>query len=206
MSARPGYTLIEFLVVIGILVLAVGSILAFLTSSLKGSNQANVTIEVKQNGQAILDALERSIRKANSAAAITGTDLPIDSQTGVRASSGVNLAITNENSIYIACFDHVSSPAANGWIGVANVANGTLTSTASNYKAVSNTDVTSGVDIYDSTAPIDNPTGCKISVISQSDPDIVSIAFTANQGVGAPSRKDFSANAKFQTTISLRQY
>jgi len=56
-NLSKGFTLIELLVVLGILVIGVGSTLLFLTSILRGTNQANVTAEVKQNGQAILDSL-----------------------------------------------------------------------------------------------------------------------------------------------------
>src|SRR3989344_4232759 len=65
--SKNGFTLLEFLVVIGLLSLTIGSILLFLTSVLKGTNQANVTSEVKQNGQVVLDALESQIRKATDA-------------------------------------------------------------------------------------------------------------------------------------------
>src|SRR3990170_7948701 len=62
-----GFTLLEFLVVIGLLSITIGSILLFLTSVLKGTNQANITSEVKQNGQVILDTLESQIRNASDA-------------------------------------------------------------------------------------------------------------------------------------------
>src|SRR3990167_9169606 len=62
-----GFTLLEFLVVIGLLSITIGSILLFLTSVLKGTNQANITSEVKQNGQVVLDTLESQIRNATDA-------------------------------------------------------------------------------------------------------------------------------------------
>src|SRR3989344_5912333 len=65
--SRKGFTLLEFLVVIGLLSITIGSILLFLTSVLKGTNQANITSEVKQNGQVVLDTLESQIRNATDA-------------------------------------------------------------------------------------------------------------------------------------------
>ncbi len=59
-----GFTLIELIVVMGILALVVGAITLFISSVLKGSNQAKITAEVKQNGQVTLDSLERQIRGA----------------------------------------------------------------------------------------------------------------------------------------------
>jgi len=193
---RRGYTLIEFVVVLGLLVLAIGSTLAFLTNSLRSSNQANVTSEVKQNGQIVLDSLERQIRNANSASQISL--LPSG------ASSGVNLSITGGKAIYIACF--TTTGTTNGWIGIASVSSGTDTSILGNYRAVTNTDTISGVDVSDTVSP----PGCNLSVTSATpgtaNPDVVLISFTLNQGISAPSRQDFKANARFQTTISLRKY
>src|SRR3989338_2133305 len=76
-EVKRAFTLIEFLVVLGILALVVGSITLFLTSVLKGTNQANVLSEVKQNGQATLDSLERQIRGAVDAEAVDSNHLKI---------------------------------------------------------------------------------------------------------------------------------
>src|SRR3989304_7645043 len=103
---RHGFTLIELLVVLGILVTAVGATLLFLTNVLKGTNQANVTAEVKQNGQAVLDLLEKQIRGATAAVEITPNG----------SSSGVNITKTDGNSLYIACFNSIASPSSNGWM------------------------------------------------------------------------------------------
>src|SRR3989344_764838 len=69
-AKRRGFTLVELLVVLGILSATVGSTLLFLTSTLKGSNQASIVAEVKQNGQVTLDLLEREVRGANNAALV----------------------------------------------------------------------------------------------------------------------------------------
>src|SRR3989304_4430925 len=108
-----GFTLIELLVVLGILAAAVGATLIFLTSVLKGTNQANVTAEVKQNGQVVLDSLEKQVRGATAAVFIAPTG----------SLSGVNLTKTDGNSLYVVCFD--STLTSNGWIGVADVPPGT---------------------------------------------------------------------------------
>src|SRR3990170_6397749 len=78
-----GFTLIELLVVLGILAAAVGASMIFLTSVLKGTNQANVTAEVKQNGQAVLDSLEKQIRGALDARLLTGSDIPSGSSNAL---------------------------------------------------------------------------------------------------------------------------
>ncbi len=196
-STKSGFTLVELLVVLGILTLTVGSSLLFLTSVLKGTNQANIISEAKQNGQSTLDSLDRQIRNAtNAQAMISGGTPPLNLPAG--ASSGVALTISGNQSLYIVCFNSVAGT-SNGWIGTASLAPGTSPS-LSDFKAVTNIDTISGADV----------SSCNIAVTSFSvgaiSPPIVAINFTMNQGINAPSRKDFLANSKFQTTISLRNY
>src|SRR3972149_7132871 len=149
-----GFTLIELLVVLGILVTAVGATLLFLTNVLKGTNQANVTAEVKQNGQAVLDLLEKQIRGAIAAVEIAPNG----------SSSGVNITKTDGNSLYIACFNSIASPPSNGWIGVADVPPGTDINTA--YESITNRDTISGVDI--TCTPTDPPNNLGFKVIPTS--------------------------------------
>src|SRR3989304_9968988 len=100
-----GFTLIELLVVLGILAAAVGATLIFLTNVLKGTNQANVTAEVKQNGQAVLDSLEKQIRGAINA-------------SGGDSGKYINLTRDGLEPFHIKCFlDGLPPKSANGWIG-----------------------------------------------------------------------------------------
>ena len=186
---RYGFTLIELLVVLGILAAAVGATLIFLTSVLKGTNQANVTAEVKQNGQVVLYSLEKQIRNAT------------DAQPSVSfsfASDHIILTRPNSPPLHIACFPPYPSvnPTINGWIGVGQDPGMSV----SNYTTVTNQDTVAGVSITD----------CDLTVTLASagslSPPIVKISFVVSQGVSAPSRQDFVANAKFETTISLRNF
>src|SRR3989344_5153439 len=170
-----GFTLIELLVVLGILAAAVGASMIFLTSVLKGTNQANVTAEVKQNGQVVLDSLEKQIRGATAAVSIVPNG----------SSSGVDLTKTDGNSLYVVCFDSIASPASNGWIGVADVSPGTDINTG-DYESITSRDTISGVDI--TCTP---PLGFKIIPTASGSPPIVSISFMVDQGIDAPSRAHF---------------
>lgn len=185
-----GYTLIEFIVVLGLLALAVGSALVFLTSVLRGSNQANISAEVKQNGQAVLDSLERQIRGAKTATIIDSASLPV----GV--SSGIVLTNNNGSNLYIACFDPTASD--NGAIKTATQLVGQGVPSEGLYRTLTNPDKVSGINI--------NP--CSISVTASSSVSgaVVAIDFTAGRAISAPTRVDFDASAKFNTTISLRNY
>ena len=82
------------------------------------------------------------------------------------------------------------------------MASGSSAPASGSYKSVTNQDPVSGVDVSNA--------DCSFTVTELNtgteNPDIVAVSFTINQGINAPSRKDFQANVKFQTTISLRGY
>lgn len=196
---RAGFTLIEFLVVLGVLTVAVGSLLVFLTSTLKGSNQSRISGQVKQNGQAVLDTLENQIRNARDVVALTGTTVP---QIPNGASSAIHLTLSDGSSLFLICVD--GSPNTNGWIGTATTY---VSGDVSQFTSFTDRDnLISGVSI----SCVDASTGSKgfevVSASGGTNPPVVSVSFDASQSVDAPSRQDFSANLHFQTTISLRNY
>ena len=117
---------------------------------------------------------------------------------GGATKDGVNLALPTGRSLYLVCFDSDSVAGKNGWIGIADVSPGTDTDVLSNYNPVTNKNSVSGVDV----------SNCNFTVLSTSagSPPVVSMSFVVNQGIEAPSRADFLANAKFETTISLRNF
>ena len=189
LKLNNGFTLIEFLVVLGILTVAVGSSLLFLTSTLKGSNQAHISAEVKQNGQAVLDTLENQIRNARDVSALDSSTIP---QIPSGASSAIHLTLSDGSSLFLACAEGSSS--SNGWIG--SSATGDVITT---FTPLTSKDPKSGVNI----------SSCSFSVTSAdgtSQPPLVHISFDASQGVVAPSRQDFSSTIHFGTTLSLRNY
>jgi len=196
---QKGFTLLEFLVVIGLLSITIGSILLFLTSVLKGTNQANITAEVKQNGQVVLDTLESQIRNGTDAVCINPANGSLCASP-TQSTSHIKLLRTNSDPLHIRC---VKNPGENGRIEIAvsAVALGTI---PSNFMSITNQDTVSGVDITD--------TDCNtvFTIVPSSGgvsaPPIVAVNFKVNQGVAAVSRQDFLANVAFQTTISLRGY
>jgi len=185
-KVKRGFTLIELLVVLGILAATVGSTLLFLNSILRGSNQANVTAEVRQNGQAVLDSLDRQIRNAVDAEDLDNTDHRY-----------IRLFRSGQDPLLIKCFPTSST---NGWIGTVVSNDDPLSLADAAFTQATNIDPVSGVDISD----------CNLQAFPASSgtaaPPIVAITFTVNQGINAPSRQDFLANAKFAVTISLRTY
>lgn len=188
-----GFTLIEFLVVLGILTVTIGSTFLFLTSVLRGSNQGNVSAEVKQNGQSVLDGIDSQIRNSRNALFVT---IP-------GASSAIRLTLANSQYLFLACANRIGTT-SNGWIGsLGPQADGATPGTVGSFTSMTNKDTVAGVDV------VCDPAGTFIVTSSSStstNPAIVKVGFLVNQGVAAPSRADFLANVRFDTTISLRQY
>ena len=122
-KVKLGFTLLETLVVVTLLAIVGGASMTFFTSILKGSNQATITAEVKQNGQVVLDSLEKQIRNAAKAEKLTDK-------------SGIKLVMSDNKTLYVACFPPGST---NGYIAVSN--------DGSNYTSITNQDLISGVDV-----------------------------------------------------------
>lgn len=198
---QRGYTLVEFLIVVGILSLSIGSVLLILTSVIKGANQANIIAEVKQNGQGVLDSLQSQIRGAGDVSALSVT-LPGPSE----AKSGLFVTAASGEKLTIICVE--ARGGDNGWIGVYKGAAGDSVpnTLVSNFQPITNTETISGVDIDCTPDPTDS-TVPAFAVSSHGGlVKTVTIRFIANQGVSAPSRVDFKANAEFRTVLSLRIY
>lgn len=184
---KRGFTLIEFLVVLALLTISVGSSLLFLTNLIKGSNKANIVAETRQNGQTVMGSLERMIRNATLAENVLG-------QTNY-----IKLTIDEAGNRSYLFIKGCVVTSGTSWIGVGQNAIG-IPPTDVSLTPVTNTDPVSGVDI----------SGCDFSVVSASggsnSPPLVNIRFFVSQGAVAPSRQDYLAKLEFKTTISLRQY
>ena|SRR3990167_1495583 len=199
--SRKGFTLLEFLVVIGLLSITIGSILLFLTSVLKGTNQANITSEVKQNGQVVLDTLESQIRNATDAVCLNPADGSL-CVSPTQSTTHIKLLRTNSDPLHIRCVPP-SGITQNGKIEIA-ASNVSIGQVPTNFVSITSQDTVSGVNI----------TNCDTNTIftivpssgGVSAPPIVAVNFKVSQGVAAASRQDFVANVDFQTTISLRGY
>ena len=171
---------------LGLLSITVGSTLIFLTSTLKGSNSAAITAEVKQNGQSVLDSLERQMRGSKDVNAAL-----------VDPNKHIILTKQNDELLHIACFDPTGTE--NGWIGSVILPVGNDGNSKNLYLPVTNKeDLVSGISVTNCDFRVSTPTPGSTS------PKVISLEFVMNQGIQAPSRSDFIANTKFQTTISLR--
>lgn len=63
---KSGFTLVELLVVIAVLSLLGVLVLTIFTSSLRGSNKSQILLSIKQNGQSVLETMDKTIRNADN--------------------------------------------------------------------------------------------------------------------------------------------
>lgn len=71
MISKNGFTLAEILVVIAIVAIAGVMLVAIFTNTLRGSNKSQILASIKQNGQIVLDSMDRIIRDADNVVCIS---------------------------------------------------------------------------------------------------------------------------------------
>lgn len=176
------FTLIELLVVIVVLgILGVVGTDLF-SSVIKGTNKANAIAELKQNGQLAMDIIERNIREAANA------ENPI---VGSQADTGI-LILTMPSGV-ITRFEFVApcgncTPKTNGQITMNN-------------EPITSTNAITGVNVVSASFNINPPPPS-----NPTSPKTVTVTFQLEQGISAPTRKDFTASVPFASTVSLRSY
>ncbi len=66
MNFKKGFTLIEMLVVISVLSVVGVMILTIFTRTLRGGNKSQIIETIKQNGQSVLENMDKTVRNADS--------------------------------------------------------------------------------------------------------------------------------------------
>src|SRR3989344_8884037 len=74
-SESKGYTIIELLVVISILVILSGIISGILYSTLRGSSKTKITTEVAQNGNYAIGVISNILVSSRGVAKVNGADI-----------------------------------------------------------------------------------------------------------------------------------
>lgn len=74
MRNRGGFTLAEMLVVLAVLSLVGVLVVTIFTRTLRGSNKAQILSAIKQNGQSVLEIMDKSIRGADNLVCISEPD------------------------------------------------------------------------------------------------------------------------------------
>lgn len=202
-----GFTLVEILVTMAIIAI-VGTILVVtFTNTLRGSNKSQILAVIKQNGQAVLENMDKTIRNADNVVC------PTDATSG-------NTLVVVQNGTYTRYRFIAPTPSANGLIQqdnpvkVVDVGTGIL-----------QTDTTFITDVClptslmprDATQPVqiltDTNLQTGVSVTSglfTKNPqsgykDSVTVSFTLGPGINAPSIVAGQIDpVEFKTTVGLR--
>lgn len=100
-KSQQGYTIIELLTVVGILVVISGLIAGILYSTLRGSNKTKVSTAVAQNGTYALSVIADSVVSAYSVTAINGN--PIIDCTASPSGKIIALKKSDGSTISFSC-------------------------------------------------------------------------------------------------------
>lgn len=217
---NKGFTLAEMIVVMAITAIVGTIFVVIFSNTLRGSNKAQILAVIKQNGQAVLDSIDKTIRNSDNIICPTTTDVPS------------NTIVVVKNGIYtryrIALYGDGAGTApgdclgtgANGCIAqdnpvkIIDVATGQLqTDTAFIYdvclstslmprdvtqpvQIVTDTNIQSGVSVSSGSFTINKSSGYKTNV---------TINFILATGAGVPTAiSDQIDHVSFQTSIELR--
>jgi len=107
MRNKNGFTLIELIVVIGVLGVVSIIFLSTIVNTLRGTNKANITGTVRQNGNYALGQIARTIR---TAATVTTPSLPCNASSSPTSSTTLSVVSASGSSATYVC---TASPSAN---------------------------------------------------------------------------------------------
>jgi len=203
---RNGFTLVEVLVAIALLSIFGVLIVTIFTRTLRGGNKTQIITAIKQNGQSVLEIMDKTIRNADNVVCLSN-----DSKTLVVVKDGLytRYRFTDPRPS--------SNPTVNGFIEQDNPVKGTDPSTGREYAdpafvnkvcfandpmdqstltLLTNTQAQSGVSVENGSFTKDPSAGYK---------DQVTIKFDLKPGVQAPQAVAGQIDSvHFQTTIQLR--
>lgn len=207
---KNGFTLVEMLVVISVLGIAGVLILNIFTSSLRGSNKTQIIGVIKQNGQAVLENMDKTIRGADNVVCINndGNTITVVQNGGytrfrfIAPSSMITGDCKSQNGCILEDFPVQPSTGDKAKIQffLENVCTdpiGTDTIPSNSYQTLTDSNPQTGVSIIaGSFTKLPPQPGFK---------DTVSIQFTVKPGAGAPPLITGQIDdVKFKTTIQLR--
>lgn len=222
-----GFTLVEMLVVLAVLSIVGTLILTIFTRTLKGSNKAQIIGSIKQNGQLILETMDKTIRNADHLICVCPSS-DYCPPTMVRPEGGViksNLVVVKDG-IYTRFDFIIPSSSSNGFVEWASfqLPDTHPDGTEENlYVAqfdqvacinpmrdlITNSNVVNNVSQLTDT---NTQTGVSVTDLTFTEEshkagykDVINVSLTLAPGVGAPASIAGQIDpVAFQTTIQLR--
>lgn len=195
MINKRGFTLVELLVVIAIMGILGIIMVAIFTNTLRGSSKSQVLAVIKQNGQAVLETMDKNIRGADNV--VCSVDLP-SLPTLVIVKNGLYTRYRymppgNTSNGYIAQ-DFPTQPLNQDIKIFANtVCTGPM---LFNSQVLTDTNTQTGVSVTSASFTQDLQSGSKSSV---------TVAFVLKPGLAAQTTMAGQIDeVEFQTTIELR--
>lgn len=180
---KNGFTLIEVLIVLGILSILSVIFVEIFFRTLRGGNQAQILGVVKQNGQAALETMDKIIRSSDEVVCPAAN------------SSGDTIVIKKDAGAFRFRFvPPTTLPPTNGFIAQDNVSD--CASPLSNAVSLTNQNTTNGASILSGTFSRNSRPSFK---------DLVTISFNIGPAVQTPKTlTDTLDPVKFNTSVVLR--
>lgn len=197
---KKGFTLVEILVVIGVLSIAGVIILTIFSRTLRGNNKSQILTAIKENGQSVLENLDKTVRNADNIVCPTATSP--SGNTLVVFKDGIYTRyrfISQIGSINGSVQQDTATPSAQEADPrqfINRICNPTDPQPQLGTSALTDTNPKTGVSLTFGSFVLNKSAGFK---------DTVTINFVLNSGVGAPPAVSGQIDpVTFQTTIQLR--
>ena len=175
MLRQKGFTLIEVLIAIGIIVAISGVAGDTFFSVYRNYTKANLTLEAKQQGNSVLSLAEKSLRDALNVSTISSQVLQVTKRPNIYEEIGCVSGSVSTNGYIYSKVGSASSPESK----------------------LTNDDLRSGVNVKNCVFSVDY-------VADKPTVKTLKIYFELTQSVSAPSRVEFQSSIPFELTLVLR--
>jgi len=205
-----GFTLVELLVVVAVLSIMGVLLLTIFTSSLRGSNKSQILSSIKQNGQAVLENMDKTIRSADRVVCVSSEDKTVvvvnkgnyTRYRFIKPTAAANGYMQQEN------FALPSSPpqGADPNLYIRDFESTVCIDPSISPQIITDTNPQTGISID----CVGNPPDCPAKPIFKRDKlagykDQVTIQFSASPAVNAPAALRGQIDAvTFETTVQVR--
>lgn len=200
---KRGFTLVELLIVVAILAIVGTLILTILTRSFRGGNKSQIVSSIKQNGQSVLEIIDKTIRNADNVVCVSSLTDP--GPTIVIVKDGIFtryrfFAATNMANGYIAQ-DAPIQPASGAQADIKVFIDNVCTDPQQGANVLTDTNPQTGVSV----ASVVGNLPYIVRDIKPGFKDAVTIQFDLKPGISAPLATAGQIDpVTFKTTINLR--